>query len=628
MARQFSTVIEFIQYGKVNSNTFGAGVIEFEGFNSIGDGGATLWQREGTTGLTPSKTPTEFDDNRFTDAVGDLWVLVPSQIVTFNGVQFLPIPFGAAGNGGYYFNGTDFVFLANAADEAAAAAQSAADATASAQRAEDAAASIEGQLTTTQLIASSLTLDVGDTIQTNGFLTAGDGGGAQWLLTSETGTPSQTPADLGEAKLTDSGGRVWSLVGDFTMLSVGAIGDGVNDDSDYYYLLAESVGSGKLTFNDGHRFKIYHSLGEAGDGSEFVIQGSGDVYLSGEPDQTLRQQQPAAVKIYKKVSNSEGGGGILSMNFNGDPSESTMRNLSPFAVPDNVAVLGYSMRGVNGSNPIVASNFHGWFENNDSLVWVQEIDVQNEGATQTANDDSGGVGIVVNTGSTFSPSTGISIRRQTGAGTAPGFLRGIQIRGARDTGIEFEAMSASTYPDMNPQPNGKLNIIRSLASGDVNARYTVDESGRAYYGSGSAPQDIYTGRSASNRWSLYSTSGFPELSTVSTVTGTASVISEHSEYSENDAGSSIKYSFVRVTINSSSAGAESATRRFYNKRGGSDVEIMQLNDGLSMVGTNPGSGNIAADKFYSGTSQGATGSFTSSDGKTITVTGGIITSIV
>ena len=52
----------------------------------------------------------------------------------------------------------------------------------------------------------------GTIIETLGYTTKGDGGGAQWKKTGVTGlTPSQSPADLVKGKLTDANGHEWEL---------------------------------------------------------------------------------------------------------------------------------------------------------------------------------------------------------------------------------------------------------------------------------------------------------------------------------------------------------------------------------------------------------------------------------
>lgn len=70
------------------------------------------------------------------------------------------------------------------------------------------------QLTTLSLINEPYNYEEGVVITTTGFSVAGDAGGAQWEATSTTGLqPSQTPADRGAAELVDGSGMLWVLVG-------------------------------------------------------------------------------------------------------------------------------------------------------------------------------------------------------------------------------------------------------------------------------------------------------------------------------------------------------------------------------------------------------------------------------
>tara|TARA_R100000544_G_scaffold36047_1_gene23877 strand:- start:764 stop:2596 length:1833 start_codon:yes stop_codon:yes gene_type:complete len=89
------------------------------------------------------------------------------------------------------------------------------------------------QWTTTQdfinngKIPSSAT--AGFIVQTEGFNNKGDGGGASWKFTGVTGqAPSQTPAQLGDVKLTDASGNEWCLVinGAVFVESLGFVGVG------------------------------------------------------------------------------------------------------------------------------------------------------------------------------------------------------------------------------------------------------------------------------------------------------------------------------------------------------------------------------------------------------------------
>lgn len=68
--------------------------------------------------------------------------------------------------------------------------------------------------TTSDFIANgnSTSLPVGTVIEFKGFTSAGDGGGAQWELTANTGTPSQYPYQIVDALFNDPSGRQWKLV--------------------------------------------------------------------------------------------------------------------------------------------------------------------------------------------------------------------------------------------------------------------------------------------------------------------------------------------------------------------------------------------------------------------------------
>ena len=82
--------------------------------------------------------------------------------------------------------------------------------------AENAATTAEAfayQLTTTDLIASTATFAAETTIPTSGFFTSGDSGNGSWKHNGITGrTPSQSPAQLGDALLNDGNGNQWALV--------------------------------------------------------------------------------------------------------------------------------------------------------------------------------------------------------------------------------------------------------------------------------------------------------------------------------------------------------------------------------------------------------------------------------
>jgi hypothetical protein len=93
------------------------------------------------------------------------------------------------------------------------------------------------KVSTTEKFISSFSgsVPVGTVVETLGYSTEGDGGGASWKKTATTGTASQSPAQLGAPLLNDATGNQWSLVKtdghEVLVDSLGAIGDMVADDT-------------------------------------------------------------------------------------------------------------------------------------------------------------------------------------------------------------------------------------------------------------------------------------------------------------------------------------------------------------------------------------------------------------
>ncbi len=90
---------------------------------------------------------------------------------------------------------------------------------------------IENLGTTTDLINGKPIYDLDRVIETSGFTTAGDGGAGKWKQNGITGqTPSQTPAQLGDALLNDASGNQWALCGEsINCLQFGADSSGLID---------------------------------------------------------------------------------------------------------------------------------------------------------------------------------------------------------------------------------------------------------------------------------------------------------------------------------------------------------------------------------------------------------------
>jgi hypothetical protein len=90
----------------------------------------------------------------------------------------------------------------------------------------------EDGITTQDLTLNTISYPNNTSIDTTGFTTVGDGGGATWVQNGNTGqTPSQTPSQLNSALLNDANGVQWVLVGGVTIAAVG--GDFLAGDIKY-----------------------------------------------------------------------------------------------------------------------------------------------------------------------------------------------------------------------------------------------------------------------------------------------------------------------------------------------------------------------------------------------------------
>lgn len=162
-------------------------------------------------------------------------------------------------------------------------------------------------------------------------------------------------------------------------------------------------------------------------------------------------------------------------------------------------------RGVAGTNSLVTLHALNWIESISNISWTCELDSNNNAAqpTEGSFDTSYGCALLINTGSLYSPATGINISRAAGEGQAPGYMTGIHIDGARVRGIRVTSMEPSSFPSIttNPPPGG-INALEVLKSTDTHLRYTISEVGGMIWGPGNAVQDITLARSSANTLSL------------------------------------------------------------------------------------------------------------------------------
>jgi hypothetical protein len=288
------------------------------------------------------------------------------------------------------------------------------------------------------------------------------------FLQSGTGAQTRTV----QAKLRDTVG-----VKDF-----GAVGGGVTDDTtadDAAEAALVATGGGVLVYSpQSGGFKSH--LGNREPGIKLVGKSwQGFDHVAIEP--------PGPFRVYSKNTEAAGKIGVNSVMTNGTETPFTTLGFG-----DAVAVSGWVFSGPDVSKPVVAANFGSRYRNAlpAGINWGIEIDMNNEAtSTYTAGDPRAGQALVISTGSTFSPDTGIVISRAQGEGTGPGYKAGMRMTGVRDIGIYFAAMSPVTYPSISPAPSGTMAIIISAVSNDAFNRFTINESGRMDWGSGAVVQE-------------------------------------------------------------------------------------------------------------------------------------------
>jgi hypothetical protein len=194
-------------------------------------------------------------------------------------------------------------------------------------------------------------------------------------------------------------------------------------------------------------------------------------------------------------------GGMMTL---GTPSVAGAA-LVPTNNQDKVIHSGWLIRGSDSVSFCEAANFGMRLESDSSTngaasAWAVEIDVNNESSQpSTANDGSYGFGLVMATGSTYSPGTGIWMTQVAAEGTGPGFLRGIFLDGVRDVGLEVRAMAPSEHVGMSPAAPGIITAFATGLDSEVNYRFKIDESGDLAWGAGGAlTQDVFLVRSSAN----------------------------------------------------------------------------------------------------------------------------------
>ena len=76
--RQFNTLTGFLTSKSSNPTT--NDTVEFQGYETIGDGGSGRWKHNGITGQTPSQSPAQLGDALLNDGNGNQWAIVITSI--------------------------------------------------------------------------------------------------------------------------------------------------------------------------------------------------------------------------------------------------------------------------------------------------------------------------------------------------------------------------------------------------------------------------------------------------------------------------------------------------------------------------------------------------------------------
>jgi hypothetical protein len=265
-----------------------------------------------------------------------------------------------------------------------------ADCVAAQLAAENAATTAEAfayQLTTTDLIASTAIFAPETNIPTSGYDNSGDGGNGSWKQNGITGqTPSQSPAQLGDALLNDGNGNQWELVADklATIMSVGA--SELSSEADNTLSIQALINSGykEIYRNDG----VFNVTSLTYDSSVSLV-GPGKIIPSSE---FQTDQYGGIARAGTKIGNTEpldkhggflvGGEGptpegvLLKSQYNASMDIISSRESNPL----EVQLYPNASTGVvtgNGTGRVVFSKgFSGDLSNvyADDIFWVEGIE--------------------------------------------------------------------------------------------------------------------------------------------------------------------------------------------------------------------------------------------------------------
>ena len=270
--------------------------------------------------------------------------------------------------------------------------------------------------TTQSLILSNTTFEIGDVVQTLGYYTEGDSGGAQWRKTATTGTVSQSPAQLGGTVLNDVSGSQWSLVktGLVDPKVVGAVFDGVTDDSPAISA-ASANGTGiRIANNTSYTLNTNAATsGQVEIGDNCTKNGAGIFTGIALGDSSLLNKT-SGMRAYLDDTTGGFNGEIIQYRRTGTPSgDSESDGLLVISTTDldastfNADIVGV---GARGYIPSTNTNGRAWGLNayarvasgGDGLVHAIECNVENLGSDNAVPDTAKakyGINITTKSGS-------------------------------------------------------------------------------------------------------------------------------------------------------------------------------------------------------------------------------------
>lgn len=553
------------------------------------------------------------------------------------------------------------------------------------------------EMTTTGLINSNRRWQTGDIIETTGFTTAGDGGGASWRKTGNTGTASQLPAQLLDGLIRDARGDEWELVfsESIKLESLGGAGDNSSDNTLPFVAAITAIGEGEgVELSPGGVYlaqnvilqnktseNVYNFI-KCVNGTATIKAASGgnpealvldERYITnsafacnGYRFQNIILDNEDGIKDYAVInrtfqSEMHGcnivGGYLFTRGSSDGTLVSTYLSNSKW-----LFCKFYAKTGGTTSTPLLKTEP---VADGPTDGYVIGCDFNGRSAADYCIDLGSSGGWIVTNNHSFSGNLGDVYLRDL-AGNSPTIA---------NNHFEEEVVIGGTSTNY-PFKTGGGNVYWSNVRVDFNSDTTKevvhidgDTFGRAI-GFGSPARATHN-NSGSNKYLVITSCGFEgsvyyndnfstgnvrcvdcySTDTMFTSKTTEVISSDSLSFSEiitdgsasafgvfyedrykakNDASESVVYAKTQYATGVITDGTEAGQYKVLTKFNGVDVTGFTVYNGGLGIGSNNAQGpnTVNATTYYAAGASGDSGSFTTTDGKTVTVSGGIITAIV